>query len=48
MATKQPAAALGIQETAETPTLTEMIASFDPDRHGGEVMVTEPVGAEEG
>lgn len=24
------------------PTLAEMIASFDPARHGGEVMVAEP------
>jgi hypothetical protein len=30
----------------EAPTLAEMIASFDPDRHDGEVMVTEPVGVE--
>jgi hypothetical protein len=48
MAAKQSATALGIQKIAETPTLTEIIESFDPDRHGGEVMVTEPVGAEEG
>ena len=32
---------------AETPTLAKMIGTFDPDRHGEEVMVTEPVvGAE--
>jgi hypothetical protein len=31
---------------AETPTLAEMIAPFDPDRHGWEVMVSEPVGVE--
>ena len=31
---------------AETPTLAEMIASFEPDRHGGEVMISEPVGVE--
>ena len=30
-----------------TPTLDEMIASFDPARHGGEVMVADPVGVEE-
>ena len=30
----------------ETPALAEMIASFDLDRHCGEVMVTEPVGVE--
>jgi antitoxin MazE len=30
-----------------TPSLDEMIASFDPARHGGEVMVTKPVGVEE-
>ena len=57
MATKQ-SATLGIQKdavirnfritAAETPTLAEMIASFEPDRHGGEVMVAEPVGVEEG
>jgi len=29
-----------------TPTLEEMLASFDPKRHGGEVMLTKPVGAE--
>lgn len=28
------------------PTLAEMIASFNPDRHGGEIMVTEPIGVE--
>jgi antitoxin MazE len=30
-----------------TPTLDEMIAAFDPVRHGGEVMITKPVGVEE-
>jgi len=35
-----------ISPVAETPTLAEMIASFDPARHGAEVMSTEPVGAE--
>ena len=30
-----------------TPSLDEMIASFDPARHGGEVMVTGPIGVEE-
>lgn len=35
-----------ISPVAETPTLAEMIASFDPARHGAEVMITEPVGAE--
>jgi antitoxin MazE len=36
-----------ITPVTETPTLAEMIASFDPARHGAEVMVTEPVGVEE-
>lgn len=31
-----------------TPTLAEMIASFDPNRHGGEVMATDPIGVEWG
>ena len=35
-----------ITPVTETPTLAEMIASFDPTRHGAEVMVTEPVGVE--
>jgi antitoxin MazE len=35
-----------ISPVAETPTLAEMIASFDPARHGAEVMIAEPVGAE--
>jgi antitoxin MazE len=30
-----------------TPTLDEMIASFDHSRHGGEVMITKSVGVEE-
>jgi RHH-type transcriptional regulator, rel operon repressor / antitoxin RelB len=30
-------------QMAVTPTLDEMIASFDPARHGGEVMVTKPL-----
>lgn len=30
-----------------TPSLDEMIASFDHARHGGEVMDTKPVGVEE-
>lgn len=47
LAAEQTSTAVGIQKTAETPTLTEMNESFDPDHHGGEVMVTEPVGAEE-
>ncbi|MEI6825103.1 MAG: hypothetical protein WCK54_05895 [Desulfuromonadales bacterium] len=38
----------GLIHIEETPTLAEMIASFDPDRHGGEVLVTVPVGVEEG
>lgn len=29
-----------------TPTLAEMIASFNLDRHGGEIMVTDPIGVE--
>ena len=48
MAAKQSSTAVGIQKIAETPTLTEMIESFDPDRHGGEAMVSESVGVEEG
>ena len=28
------------------PTLEEMLAAFDPKRHGGEVMAFEPVGKE--
>jgi antitoxin MazE len=35
-----------ISPVTETPTLAEMIASFDPTRHGAEVMVTKPVGVE--
>jgi len=35
-----------ITPVTETPTLAEMIASFDPTRHGAEVMVTKPVGVE--
>ena len=35
-----------ITPVTETPTLGEMIASFDPARHGEEVMVTDSVGAE--
>lgn len=33
-------------KTNETPTLKEMIASFDPSRHGGEAMADKPVGVE--
>ncbi|MBK5275918.1 MAG: AbrB/MazE/SpoVT family DNA-binding domain-containing protein [Desulfuromonadales bacterium] len=33
--------------TGVTPTLNEMITSFDPTRHGGEVMITKAVGVEE-
>ena len=35
--------------TPVTPTaltLEQMLASFDPDRHGGEVMAVTPLGAE--
>lgn len=28
------------------PTLAQRLAQFDPARHGGEAMATEPVGAE--
>lgn len=28
-------------------TLEQRLARFDPERHGGEVMVSEPVGAEQ-
>jgi len=35
-----------ITPVTETPTLAEMIASFNPTRHGTEAMVTEPVGVE--
>jgi antitoxin MazE len=33
-------------ETEVEPTLEQMLASFDPKRHGGEVMATAPVGLE--
>jgi antitoxin component of MazEF toxin-antitoxin module len=36
-----------IVETVEkAPTLTEMLAAFDPQRHCGEVMAFEPIGLE--
>lgn len=36
-----------ITPLSDTPlTLEQRLARFDPDRHGGEVMAGEPVGAE--
>jgi antitoxin MazE len=37
-----------IRPVAEAPlTLEQRLARFDPARHGGEAMVSEPVGAEQ-
>ncbi|MDM0111412.1 hypothetical protein QTI66_04580 [Variovorax sp. J22R133] len=33
-------------ETETEPTLEDMLAAFDPKRHGGEAMAFAPVGAE--
>lgn len=33
-------------ETEVEPTLDEMLAAFDPKKHGGEVMADRPVGKE--
>jgi len=33
-------------ETETEPTLAQMLAAFDPKKHGGEVMVDRPVGVE--
>jgi antitoxin MazE len=33
-------------ETEVEPTLDQMLAAFDPKRHGGEVMADRPVGKE--
>ena len=33
-------------ETETEPTLDQMLAAFDPKRHGGEVMADRPVGVE--
>jgi antitoxin MazE len=33
-------------ETATEPTLEQMLAAFDPQKHGGEVMADKPVGVE--
>jgi len=33
-------------ETETEPTLEQMLAAFDPKKHGGEVMVDRPVGEE--
>ena len=33
-------------ETETEPTLEQMLAAFDPKRHGGELMADGPVGAE--
>jgi antitoxin MazE len=35
-----------IETTEREPTLEEMLASFDPARHGGEAMAFKPVGRE--
>lgn len=37
-----------IRPEAEVPlTLAQRLAQFDPKRHGGEVMATKPIGAEQ-
>lgn len=33
-------------ETQVEPTLEEMLAAFDPDKHGGELMADGPLGIE--
>ena len=33
-------------ETEREPTLEQMLAAFDPKKHGGEVMASGPAGAE--
>ncbi len=35
-----------VETTDREPTLEEMLAAFDKERHGGEVMAFEPVGKE--
>jgi antitoxin MazE len=35
-----------VVEVQSEPTLEEMLAAFDPQRHGGEVMAFAPVGVE--
>ena len=35
-----------IETRAKRPTLESMLATFDPKRHGGEVMAFRPVGRE--
>jgi antitoxin MazE len=35
-----------IEKEAREPTLEEMLAAFDPKRHGGEIMPFAPVGKE--
>jgi len=35
-----------VETSHKEPTLADMLASFDPTRHGGEVMAFAPVGAE--
>lgn len=35
-----------IETESREPTLEEMLAAFDPKRHGGELMAFEPVGTE--
>ena len=35
-----------IETRAKRPSLKAMLAMFDPERHGGEVMVFRPVGRE--
>ena len=35
-----------IEKSARRPSLEEMLAGFDPQRHGGEVMAFKPVGVE--
>ena len=35
-----------IEKCVKKPSLEEMLAGFDPQRHGGEVMAFKPVGVE--
>jgi antitoxin MazE len=37
---------LVVEKVQRRPTLEEMLAAFDPKRHGGEVMAFAPVGRE--
>ena len=35
-----------VETTEKNPTLIEMLAAFDPDKHAGEAMAFKPVGKE--